>query len=311
MYSIFATDESYGFSHQNELTVRSKTDMKWFQSQTINQIVIMGYKTFESLNFTPLDNRVNIVLCRDEMIRLNEDFVCNSGPFITSETYFVYIDDFDRLFTILSYGRNLDKDVYVIGGIKTFCYLQKFITASYHSIFKIQSHPSTFYMIDENEIEKKKVLLETELDDVKITGNGDALNSCGYIIEKLYFKNEYIDEELKNFINTATVEKVNEELLDVIQRKIEEYVITDDPKMIASDFLKAYSLIDFVSDEIIKRLKRSIKFEDRIATYKEAYDVDLTISFVKRSINVFKLTLRKTYFELLEDHLKTNRSDEQ
>ena len=77
MYSIFATDELDGFSHHNELTVRSKTDMKWFQSQTINQIVIMGYKTFESLNFTPLDNRVNIVLCRDEMIRLNEDFVCN------------------------------------------------------------------------------------------------------------------------------------------------------------------------------------------------------------------------------------------
>ena len=115
---------------------------------------------------------------------------------------------------------------------------------------------------------------------------------------------------MKNFVNTATVEKVNEELLDVIQCKIEEYVTTDDPKMIASDFLKAYSLIDFVSDEIIKRLKRSIKFEDRIAAYKEAYDVDLTISFVKRLMNVIKLTLRQTYFEL-GDHLKTNGSDEQ
>ena len=119
MYSIFATDELDGFSHQNELTVRSKTDLKWFQSQTINQIVIKGYKTFESLNFTPLDNRVNIVLCRDEMISLNEDFVCNSGPFITSETYFVDMDDLDKLFTILSIGDYIDKDVYVIGGIKT------------------------------------------------------------------------------------------------------------------------------------------------------------------------------------------------
>lgn len=305
MYSIFATDELYGFSHQNELTVRSKTDMKWFQSKTIGQIVIMGYKTFESLNFTPLDNRVNIVLCRDEMIRLNNDLVCNSGPFITSETYFVYVDDFDRLFTILSYGKNLDKDVYVIGGIKTLCYLQKFITASYHSIFKIQSHPSTFYIIDENEIEKKEVLLETELDDVKITGNGDALNSCGYIIEKLYFKNEYIDEELKNFINTVTVEKVNEELLDVLLCKIKEYVTADDPKPMAIDFLKAYSLIDFVSDETIKRLKRSINFEDRFATHKEVYAVDLTINFVKRTKSVYKLNLRETYLKLWEECLKT------
>lgn len=305
MYSIFATDELDGFSHQNELTVRSKTDMKWFQSQTINQIVIMGYKTFESLNFTPLDNRVNIVLCRDEMIGLNEDFVSNSGRVITSETYFVYVDDFDRLFTILSFGENLDKDVYVIGGIKTFSYLQKFITASYHSIFKIQSHPTTFYMIDENEIEKKKVLLETELDDVKITGNGDALNSCGYIIEKLYFKNEYIDEELKNFINTVTVEKVNEELLDVLSCKIEEYITADDPKPMAIDFLKAYSLIDFVSDETIKRLRKSIKFEDRFPTHKEVYDVDLTINFVKRTKSVYKLTLRETYLKLWEECLKT------
>ena len=309
MYSIFATDESYGFSHQNELTVRSKTDMKWFQSQTIGQIVIMGYKTFESLNFTPLHNRVNIILCRG--YNTPTQFTKCPYSFNRLETYFVDMDDLDKLFTILSIGDFIDKDVYVIGGIKTLCHLQKFITASYHSIFKIQSHPTTCYMIDKDIIEKKEVLHETVLDDVKITGNGDALNSCGYIIEKLYFKNDYIDEELKNFVNTATVEKVNEELLNVIQCKIEEYVTTDDPKMIACDFLKAYSLIDFVSDEIIKRLKRSIKFEDRIATYKEAYDVDLTISFVKRSMNVIKLTLRQTYFELLGDHLKTNGSDEQ
>ena len=283
--------------------------MKWFQSQTIGQIVIMGYKTFESLNFTPLHNRVNIILCRG--YNTPTQFTKCPYSFNRLETYFVDMDDLDKLFTILSIGDYIDKDVYVIGGIKTLCYLQKFITASYHSIFKIQSYPTSYYMIDKNIIEKKEVLHETVLDDVKITGNGDALNSCQYIIEKLYFKNEYINTELKKFINTATVEKVNDELVDIMGDKIEEYVTTDEPKMIASDFLKAYSLIDFVSDEIIKRLKRSIKFEDRIAAYKEAYDVDLTISFVKRSMNVFKLTLRQTYFELLGDHLKTNGSDEQ
>ena len=309
MYSIFATDESYGFSHQNELTVRSKTDMKWFQSQTIGQIVIMGYKTFESLNFTPLHNRVNIILCRG--YNTPTQFRNYPYSFNQLETYFVDMDDLDKLFTILSIGDYIDKDVYVIGGIKTLCHLQKFITASYHSIFKIQSHPTSYYMIDKDIIEKKEVLHETVLDDVKITGNGDALNSCQYIIEKLYYKNEYIDTELKNFINTATVEKVNDELVDIMGDKIKECLRLDEPKMMASNFLMLYSLIDFVSDEIIKHLKRSIEFKDHIASYKEEYDVDLIISLVKRSMNVIKLTLRKTYIKLLEDRLKTNRSDEQ
>lgn len=308
MYSIFATDESYGFSHQNELTVRSKTDMKWFQSQTIGQIVIMGYKTFESLNFTPLHNRVNIILCRG--YNTPTQFTKCPYSFNRLETYFVDMDDLDKLFTILSIGDYIDKDVYVIGGIKTLCYLQKFITASYHSIFKIQSYPTSYYMIDKNIIEKKEVLHETLLSDVKITGNGDALNSCQYIIEKLYFKNEYIDTELKKFINTATVEKVNDELADIMCSKIEDCLRLDEPKIMASEFLKAYSLIDFVSDEIIKRLKKSIEFEDHIASYKEAYDVDLIISFVKRTRSYYKLTLRKTYFKFVSDLSKMKWSDE-
>ena len=69
---------------------------------------------------------------------------------------------------------------------------------------------------------------------------------------------EYIDTELKNFINTATVEKVNDELVDIMGDKIEDYLRLDDPKIMASEFLKAYSLIDFVSDEIIKLLKKFV-----------------------------------------------------
>ena len=35
--------------------------------------------------------------------------------------------------------------------------------------------------------------------------------------------------------------------------------------------------------------------------YKEAYDIDLTISFVKRIRSRYKLTLRQTYFKFVSE----------
>ena len=134
---------------------------------------------------------------------------------------------------------------------------------------------------------------------------GDILDE-----EAIILTQNDIQIDMLQYISLDIAKKYKAIPFKIMGNKIKECLILDEPKMMASDFLKAYSLIDFVSDEIIKRLKRSIKFEDRIATYKEAYDVDLTISFVKRLMNVIKLTLRQTYFEL-GDHLKTNGSDEQ
>ncbi len=39
-------------------------DMRWFKQMTINNVVIMGRKTFESLRGKPLPNRHNIVITR-------------------------------------------------------------------------------------------------------------------------------------------------------------------------------------------------------------------------------------------------------
>lgn len=46
----------------NDLIYHNKKDMKFFREQTIENIVIMGKNTFESLNFKPLSDRINIVL---------------------------------------------------------------------------------------------------------------------------------------------------------------------------------------------------------------------------------------------------------
>lgn len=65
-------------------------DMRWFKERTMGSTVIMGRKTWESLNYKPLDGRNNIVvsqsLLREELLNdpLRMDMV-NRG-----EKFFIY-----------------------------------------------------------------------------------------------------------------------------------------------------------------------------------------------------------------------------
>lgn len=52
----------------NDLIYHNKKDMKFFKDQTMNNVVIMGRKTFASLNCKPLPNRINIVLTSQELV---------------------------------------------------------------------------------------------------------------------------------------------------------------------------------------------------------------------------------------------------
>lgn len=59
---ISCVNNQFGIGYKNDLLYRIKDDLKFFKEKTINNVVIMGYKTFESLGFKPLPNRINIVL---------------------------------------------------------------------------------------------------------------------------------------------------------------------------------------------------------------------------------------------------------
>ena len=60
---IAAVTKDWGIGFRNGLPWRKfPTDMKWFKECTMNQTVIMGRKTWESMNSKPLPDRHNIVL---------------------------------------------------------------------------------------------------------------------------------------------------------------------------------------------------------------------------------------------------------
>ncbi|MDR0817732.1 MAG: dihydrofolate reductase, partial [Clostridiales Family XIII bacterium] len=67
MNAIVAADLNWGIGKDGGLLVRLPDDMKFFREQTMNSIVVMGRKTFESLpGGKPLDGRINCILTSDK-----------------------------------------------------------------------------------------------------------------------------------------------------------------------------------------------------------------------------------------------------
>ena len=67
MKAIVAVDINWGIGKDNKLLFHIKEDMERFKEITMNKVVIMGRKTFESLpNKKPLPYRVNVVLTTDD-----------------------------------------------------------------------------------------------------------------------------------------------------------------------------------------------------------------------------------------------------
>ena len=92
---IVAIDLQGNIGRNNDLLFHIKEDMKFFREQTTNNIVVMGYNTWFSLNEKKLPNRENIVLT-DEII----------PNVITSNDIFKVINSY----------KDDDRDIYIIGG---------------------------------------------------------------------------------------------------------------------------------------------------------------------------------------------------
>jgi dihydrofolate reductase len=61
---IVAVSRNLCIGKDNDLPWRMKSDLKFFKEMTTNNAIIMGRKTFESMNNKPLPNRLNIVISK-------------------------------------------------------------------------------------------------------------------------------------------------------------------------------------------------------------------------------------------------------
>ncbi len=100
MKLIVAVDKEWNIGNKGDLLFYIPDDLKFFRSQTIEKVCVMGRKTLDSFpNSKPLKNRVNIVLSRNTNLEVE-------GA--------LFVKDTDELKeTLKQYNSD---DVYVIGG---------------------------------------------------------------------------------------------------------------------------------------------------------------------------------------------------
>ncbi|ATZ21633.1 dihydrofolate reductase [Mesoplasma tabanidae] len=100
---IWAQTKDGVIGNNNSLPWSIKEEMQHFRSTTLNQNVLMGGKTFESMNFKGLPKRVNYVLTRD--VNKYKDKQADNLFFINNKDLIVN-----------EFKNNKLKDIYIIGG---------------------------------------------------------------------------------------------------------------------------------------------------------------------------------------------------
>jgi len=105
---IAAVEKNGGIGFNNKIPWKLSLDMKFFKEKTINSMVIMGRKTWESLPIKPLQNRINVVISKT--LKINE---LNINP----EYIFTSIVDFIKwIYLLENLKKYSDVKKYVIGG---------------------------------------------------------------------------------------------------------------------------------------------------------------------------------------------------
>ena len=135
MNLIVAVSRDWGIGYKNKLMFRIAEDQRYFKLTTIGKIVVMGHNTFKSLpGMKPLVDRTNIVLSRDENLKIPGVTVVNS---------------IEACLALLA--QSPPEDVYIIGGSTIYqAFLPHCTTALVTKIDAVRSSDSFFPNLDQN-----------------------------------------------------------------------------------------------------------------------------------------------------------------
>lgn len=115
MKAIVAVDLNWGIGCNGKLLQSIPEDMKFFRQKTMDKVVVMGRETFESFpGKSPLKNRINIVLTKNEHFTDDRMIICHSIKEV-----------FER---IKEYDTN---DVFIIGGESIYTQFLPYCTEVY------------------------------------------------------------------------------------------------------------------------------------------------------------------------------------
>ncbi len=102
--AIMAVDEKGGISKGHSMPwPKNSLDLKWFKNNTLNNIVIMGRKTWEDPFMpTPLRSRINVIVTNKDPLLFSDSDYCISGNINTK------IREIQK--------KHNNKQVFIIGG---------------------------------------------------------------------------------------------------------------------------------------------------------------------------------------------------
>jgi dihydrofolate reductase len=152
-----------GIGYRNKIPWKSKLDLKYFREITEgngNNAVVMGRKTFQSLNNRPLPRRRNYIMSRDASI--SKSYMHDVVVEASVENVF-----------LLNY---LFDDVFIIGGAEIYKLFENYIDVIYVTYIETISPCDVFFPISLTKF-TKKIIKET------VDENNQKLVFCVY--EKL------------------------------------------------------------------------------------------------------------------------------
>lgn len=115
MRLIVNVSNNWGIGLKNKLLVRIPNDMKFFRSQTIGKVIVMGRKTLESFpQAQPLAGRTNIVLTTDQTYKVNGATILHSIEELLEEL-----------------KKYKEDDIYVVGGESIYRQLLPYCTKAH------------------------------------------------------------------------------------------------------------------------------------------------------------------------------------
>lgn len=152
---IVAFDENMAIGYKNTLPWRLSDDLKHFKALTIDNVILMGRKTYESIG-RPLPGRTTIILTR------NKDFIAN-GCIIVNDLS--EVNDY-----MLTQAK--DKALYCVGGANLYkqllpCVKELYITEVYTKIPNADAFFPVIDLINSKKWTEKKVFYKKHLKNDK------------------------------------------------------------------------------------------------------------------------------------------------
>ena len=147
MNIIVAVDENWAIGYKGELLISIKEDLQNFKRLTLEQNVVMGEITYESLPKRPLPNRTNIIITKDKNYKAINTIILHD------------VKD------VVAYAEMSDKETFIIGGAQIYdifipYYKKAYITKIHHK-FNADRHIKNF--IDEKwKLIQQSVMFKTD-----------------------------------------------------------------------------------------------------------------------------------------------------